>query len=156
MTWPRILVTGATGFIGGWIVDTLCKAGAEHAAAGVRHPSPRLDGLPANLVHCDVRDRASLDKALAGIEVVIHCARDPDAMVEGTRNLLEAIRAAGVRRLVQMSSVSVYGDATGVVTEDSPPAPIDGYGAAKVEEEKLCRAAAGPDLTIAVIRPSLV
>jgi UDP-glucose 4-epimerase len=103
-------------------------------------------------------DRESLENALQGIEVVIHCARGPakGAMVEGTRRLLEAIRLGGIKRLVQMSSIAVYGNASGIITEDVPASPIDQYGEEKFAEEKLCQAAAGPDLTVAVVRPSLV
>jgi len=158
MAWPRILVTGGTGFIGGWVVDALCSAGTTEVVAGVRRPSPRLERFPVKLVHCDLMHRGSLEKALRGIEVVIHCARDPakGATVEGTRHLLEAIRARSVKRLVQMSSIAVYGDASGIITEDVPASPIDQYGEEKFAEEKLCQAAAGPDLTVAVVRPSLV
>jgi nucleoside-diphosphate-sugar epimerase len=122
MVWPRILVTGGTGFIGGWVVDALCSAGATDVVAGVRRPSPRLERVPVKLVHCDLMDRESLETALQGIEVVIHCGRDPakGATVEGTRRLLEAIRVRGIKRLVQMSSIAVYGNARGVVTEEAP------------------------------------
>jgi nucleoside-diphosphate-sugar epimerase len=67
-------------------------------------------------------DRESLETELQGIEVVIHCGRDPakGATVEGTRRLLEAIRVRGIKRLVQMSSIAVYGNARGVVTEEVP------------------------------------
>jgi nucleoside-diphosphate-sugar epimerase len=88
MVWPRILVTGGTGLIGGWVVDALCSAGATDVVAGVRRPSPRLERVPVKLVHCDLMDRESLETALQGIEVVIHCGRDPakGATVEGTRS----------------------------------------------------------------------
>jgi uncharacterized protein YbjT (DUF2867 family) len=49
MAWPRILVTGETGFIGSWVVDALYSAGATDVVAGVRRPSPRLDRFPSNL-----------------------------------------------------------------------------------------------------------
>jgi nucleoside-diphosphate-sugar epimerase len=158
MSWPKILVTGATGFIGGWVVDALCSAGAPCVVAGARHTSSRLERLPVQIVHCDVLDPGSLGYALEGVEVVIHCARDPaeGATVEGTRRLLEAIRDRSVTRLVHISSIAVYGNAGGVITEDVPAAPADQYGADKFAEEKLCHAAAGPDLTVAVVRPSLV
>jgi nucleoside-diphosphate-sugar epimerase len=155
---PRILVTGGTGFIGGWVVETLNADGAEDVVAGVRHTSPRLDKLPIELANCDVLDQQSLENAMEGIDVVIHCARDPakGATVEGTRRLLDAIRIKRVKRLVHMSSIAVYGEADGVVTEDMPPSPVDEYGADKLAEEALCRAAAEPGFTVAVVRPSLV
>jgi len=158
MNWPRILVTGGTGFIGGAVVEALHNAGADGVVAGVRHGSPRLDQLPVKCANCDVLEQDSIENALDGIEVVIHCARDPakGATVEGTRRLLDAIRVRRIKRLVHMSSIAVYGDADGVITEDTPPSPADEYGADKLAEERLCQAASGPGLTVAVIRPSLV
>jgi 2-alkyl-3-oxoalkanoate reductase len=102
MNWPRILVTGGTGFIGGAVVEALHNAGADGVVAGVRHASPRLDLLPVKRANCDVLEQDSIENALDGIDVVIHCARDPakGATVEGTRRLLDAIRVRRIKRLV--------------------------------------------------------
>jgi nucleoside-diphosphate-sugar epimerase len=158
MDWPRVFVTGGTGFIGSWVVEALLASGAQGVVAGVRHGSPRLDQLPIKRATCDMLDQASIESALEGIDVVIHCARDPakGAAVEGTRRLLEAIRIRSVKRLVHMSSIAVYGEARGVITEDTSPSPADEYGTDKLAEEHLCRAAAGSHLTVAIVRPSLV
>jgi nucleoside-diphosphate-sugar epimerase len=158
VVWPPILVTGATGFIGGWVVEALCEAGAPDIRAGVRRKSARLEGLPAKTVYCDIMDVPSLTASLQGVGVVINCVRHhaDGATIEGTRRLLEAARACGVKRIVHMSSIAVYGNSPGVVTEQGPKAPVNRYGEEKDVAEELCRGASGPDFTIAVVRPALV
>jgi len=120
----------------------------------------RISGLPVEIVHCDIMDPESLDAAMAGIEVVIHCAHsriDESTTVEGTRLVLKHAITNGVRRVVQMSSVAVYGNVLGIVTEDTLPVPpVNPYGQRKQAAEQACRLAAGPQLTVAVLRPTLV
>ncbi len=117
----RAFVTGATGFLGSHVARVLAEQGAELRLL-VRPTSDlrNLGGLNADRVVGDLRDAVSLEKALAGCDVVFHVAaeyrlwvRDPDAMyrsnVEGTRSLLEAARKQGVRRVVYTSSVATMG-----------------------------------------------
>jgi dihydroflavonol-4-reductase len=117
----KAFVTGATGFLGSHVARVLAEQGAELRLL-VRPTSDlrNLDGLNADRVVGDLRDAASLEKALAGCEVVFHVAadyrlwvRDPDQMyrsnVEGTRSLLEAARKQRVRRVVYTSSVATMG-----------------------------------------------
>jgi nucleoside-diphosphate-sugar epimerase len=162
LNWPRILITGAAGFIGGWTAEELCRAGAANVRAGVAGTAniARITGLPVEIVRCDIMDPESLDAAMTGIEVVIHCAHsriDESTTVEGTRLVLQRAMANGVRRVVHMSSVAVYGNVLGIVTEDtSPVPPVNPYGQRKQAAERACRSAAGPQLTVAVLRPTLV
>jgi dihydroflavonol-4-reductase len=115
------LVTGATGFLGSHVARVLAEQGAELRLL-VRPTSDlrNLDGLDVDRVVGDLRDAASIEKALSGCEVVFHVAadyrlwvRDPAEMyrsnVEGTRSLLEAVRKQGVRRVVYTSSVATMG-----------------------------------------------
>ncbi len=117
-------VTGATGFLGSHVARVLAEQGAELRLL-VRPSSDlrNIDGLSADRVVGDLRDSASLEKALAGCEVVFHVAadyrlwvRNPEEMyrsnVEGTRSLLEAARKQGVRRIVYTSSVATMGFAS--------------------------------------------
>ncbi len=87
--------------------------------------------------------KESLDAALIGIDVIVNCAHsriDAGPTVEGTRLLLDRGAAMGVRRLIHMSSVAVYGDALGIVTEEtSPVPPVNLYGQQKWMAEQLCR-----------------
>src|ERR1039457_7668039 len=114
-------VTGATGFLGSHVARVLAEQGAELRLL-VRPPSDlrNIEGLNAERVIGDLRDAASIEKALSGCEVVFHVAadyrlwvRDPGQMyrsnVEGTRSILEAARKNGVKRVVYTSSVATVG-----------------------------------------------
>ena len=117
----KAFVTGATGFLGSHVARVLAEQGAELRLL-VRPTSDlrNIESLNADRVVGDLRDSASIEKALSGCEVVFHVAadyrlwvRDPDEMyrsnVEGTRSLLEAARKQGVRRVVYTSSVATMG-----------------------------------------------
>src|SRR6202140_1232904 len=117
-------VTGATGFLGSHVARVLAEQGAELRL--LVRPTSDLRNLNdddlknADRVVGDLRDSASISKALSGCDVVFHVAADyrlwvraPYEMyrsnVEGTRSLLEAARKQGVRRVVYTSSVATMG-----------------------------------------------
>lgn len=158
----KVLVTGASGFLGSYVCEQLV-AGGHEVGALVRREGSQPAGTTA--VSGDLTDAASLRDALAGWrpEVVIHLAaeiasqRDPAkieaANVTGTRDLIAASEAAGVERIVFTSTV-VTGDAHGeVLTEDSALPVETAYGRSKQEGERLLRDSSLEDI---VIRPSHV
>jgi dihydroflavonol-4-reductase len=115
------LVTGASGFVGSAVVRALLDSG-EAVRAFVRPSSDRrnLEDLKVGIEVGDLRDRASLDRAIKGCDTVFHVAADyrlwvpqPEEMfhanVDGTRNVMEAAGNAGVRRVVYTSSVATLG-----------------------------------------------
>src|SRR5882724_2037951 len=122
-----ILVTGAGGFVGGTLVEALHFAGDYCVHAGIARWSsaPRIARLPVTLIQCDVLKPGELGKAFTGVDYVIHCAAGEDLriIVEGTKNVLRAAARAGVKRVVHISSVAVYGEATGAVDEEAKPPP---------------------------------
>ena len=76
MTKPVVLVTGAGGFIGGWVAEALHLSGWDVRAGISRWTSAaRIARFPLTIVQCNVMDQASLDGALKGVDVVVHCAR---------------------------------------------------------------------------------
>src|SRR5476651_2108775 len=114
----KILVTGASGFVGSAVAGKLLEAGFSVRAL-VRSASPRghLAGLDLEFFEGDLRDRKSLDRATAGMRYLFHVAadyrlwaRDPGEIyasnVDGTCNLMEAAIDAGVERIIYTSSVA--------------------------------------------------
>jgi nucleoside-diphosphate-sugar epimerase len=157
---PRVLVTGAGGFIGGRVVEALLQDGRYHTVPAVRRWSTaaRIGRYPVSPVRFDLLDPAGIRAGLEGVESVIHCAvGDREATVDGTRNLLEAALALGVRRVVHLSTIDVYGRATGDVDESVPRTRTGrAYGDAKIEAEEVCEAFAARGLEVVVLRPTIV
>jgi nucleoside-diphosphate-sugar epimerase len=163
----RVLVTGTTGFTGGHLCERLASDGARVRAL-VRDPARAASTHPAGveLVAGDLRDRASLQRATAGVDTVYHIAAlfRPENVsrremwetnVDGVRNLLEAAHAAGVRRFVHCSTIGVHGDIKHPpADEESPYAPGDHYQESKAEGEKVALAwMREGKLQVSVFRP---
>ena len=114
----KTLVTGASGFIGWHVAGALVEAG--HEVRALVRPGSEVGGLEVEVVRGDLRDPDSLRRAVSGCGLVFHVAADyrlwaanPGELYEsnvgGTRNLLEAARAAGVHRVVYTSTVGCIG-----------------------------------------------
>jgi len=163
----RVLVTGATGFTGGHLARALVSKG-DAVAALVRDtaaPAARaLADAGVTLLAGDLRDRPSLDRAVAGVDVVYNIAalyrqaglavdlyRRVNALAVG--DLVEASARAGVARVVHCSTVGVHGDVEHPpANEDAPLRPGDVYQETKLEGERIARetgAKAGVEVTIA-------
>jgi dihydroflavonol-4-reductase len=152
----KVLVTGATGFTGGHLASTLARRGDTVIALVRPRSRDRFAASAAaaagvEAVAGDLSDRASVDRAAAGVEVVYHIAAtyreagQPESAyravnVEGTRHVLEAARAAGARRVVHCSTGGVHGHiAHPPANEDAPFNPGDVYQDTKLEAEQLAR-----------------
>ncbi|WP_069885205.1 NAD-dependent epimerase/dehydratase family protein [Streptomyces luteocolor] len=173
LTGTRVAVTGASGFIGGRVVERLVLSTGAEARAVVRGfgRAARLSTLPQDRLDfrtADLADSAALRQALEGCDVVVHCAFGSGgdvterwaATVDGTANLLAAARAAGVRRVVHLSTVDVYASAEGPFDEQAPNRPADPtdheYEQQKLAAEELALEANGPDLEVVVLQPGVV
>jgi dihydroflavonol-4-reductase len=168
----RILVTGASGFVGSAVARALNARGLP-VRVMVRPTSPRsnLDGLDGEVVVGDMTDPVSMNQALEGVRWLFHVAADyrlwaPDpsviirANLEGTRTVMEAALAQGVERIVYTSSVATLraGDASVSVDETAPLAPGEGIGAykeSKVVAERLVeQLVAERGLPAVIVNPS--
>jgi nucleoside-diphosphate-sugar epimerase len=171
----RVLVTGAAGFTGGHLARTLAARG-DHVRALVRGPAPELgssapgdrDGVGTiEPVHGDLRDAASIARAVEGVEVVYHIAaiyrqaslRDEDyraVNATAVRTVIEAARSAGARRVVHCSTVGVHGDVEHPpANEDAPLRPGDIYQETKLEGERIARdAARETGVEVVIARPT--
>jgi UDP-glucose 4-epimerase len=153
----RVLITGGAGFIGSTLADRLLDDGVEVAIlddfrTGRREFVASALERGAELFEGDVLDADLLARAVAGADVVFHLQanadvrhgldhprRDLEQNTIATANVLEAMRAAGVRRICFSSTGSVYGDAAVVPTPEDAPFPVQTslYGASKVACEGL-------------------
>lgn len=171
----RVLVTGASGFVGRRLLKFLAeKEGFEVLAAARREFSDCPVAVHA-VKNCELTASTDWSPHLIGVNVVVHAAARVHVMndqaedpleefrainVKGTLRLAEQAALAGVKRFVFISSVKVNGEGT-LKTEsyspDAVPAPIDPYGVSKMEAEHGLKAIAGrTGMEVVIIRPVLV
>jgi len=166
-----VFLTGATGFVGSHVARALAAEGADLRLL-IRPSSDlrNIQELQAERVVGDLRDAASLKKAMGGCDVVFHVAadyrlwvRDPDEMyrsnVEGTRAILEAARENKVRRVVYTSSVATMGFQSNghLADEDSPVSlanMIGTYKRSKYMAEAVAIAAGKSGMDVVVVNPT--
>ncbi len=160
------LLLGATGFMGGHLVEYLFQQG--EISRGVFRAGSHLkimDSSGVQGVEADLLDHHSLHEALEGVDTVYSLASPmPDTGAkeyaalnrEGIRNLLEAAREAGVTTLVHLSTLDVYGFKNRTITESSEPQPDHPYQRAKLEADRLLLGFAdkNPDLKVVILRSS--
>jgi nucleoside-diphosphate-sugar epimerase len=151
---PRVLVTGASGFLGSHVTQALLGRGLAVRALTRRGSAPPAGTEAAPVAALD--DAAGLRRALEGVTSVIHLAayvhrpRTPgdeaayrEVNVDGTVALLDAGVAAGIRSFVFVSTVKAVGELSREPwTERTPPAPVDPYGRTKLAAEGSVRAGA--------------
>lgn len=171
----KILVTGGTGFVGGGLLRRLGGDGGHAVVAAVRAGGAMLPPGVETAQVADLGPDTDWSPALAGVDVVVHCAArahvmherasDPLAVfrrvnVQGTLRLARQAAAAGVRRLVFLSSIKVNGESTPngkPFRADDLPAPQDAYGISKREaEDGLMALARETGMEVVIIRPPLV
>lgn len=167
-----VAITGATGLLGANLAEALAEAG--HALRCTRRGSSRVDHvdhLPIHWVEADLSDGEALRRAFDGVELVFHCAAMvsilrrvtpalTEANVAGTRRVVEAARAAGVRRLLHCSSTVAVG-----MRDDGTPADErdawnfdrygldDGYATTKRQAEQVVQEQASAGLDAVIVNP---
>ena len=171
----RVLITGATGFVGSALVKTLDNDLRYVSISVVRSKAPNLSHEKHTFCISELSSTTDWRKALMGCAVVVHAAARvhvmnevaADALAEfrkvnvaGTVRLAQQAADAGVRRFVFISSVKVNGECTDgrrPFVADDVPAPVDPYGVSKHEaEESLRRISVETGMEVVIIRPTLV
>ena len=156
----KILVTGAGGFIGGRVIEMLHLAGVRSLRAAVRQwaSCARIGRFPVEVVKMNLLDDAEMAAAMDGVSEVIHCAKGSrEGIVEGTRRLAECAYKSGVSRFIYLSSIAVYGKATGTLEEGMPLAHTgDEYADAKIDAEGICQEFGRKGLPVSILRPTIV
>jgi dihydroflavonol-4-reductase len=167
----KCFVTGATGFLGSHVARQLLANGAELRL--LARPTSRLDNiadLPCERVVGDLRDLESLRKGMSGCEFVFHVAADYrlwarngqelyDSNVDGTRNILQAARDSGVRRVIYTSSVATMGFGNnGHLTDEASPVNLDNmigdYKRSKFMAERLVIEAGQGGQNVVIVNPT--
>jgi len=139
---PKVLITGAAGTVGGFLCEGLPEYGWEVRGFD-------LQSGDGDWVVGSIQDPEALDTAFAGVDAVVHLAGSSheapfetisNANLDGTYQVFEAARRAGVRRLVYASSNHAVGftERSGLLTTEVPPRPDTYYGVSKVFGEAMC------------------
>lgn len=165
-----VLVTGAAGFLGSHLTE-LVREGGERPRALVR-PGERVEALAdfdVDIHWGDLGDRASLESALRGVDRVLHCAARTGpwgpageyerANVSGLETLVRAALAAGVRRLVHVSSITVHGNDVGGAADEAAPLREEPnpYSRTKVAGERLLeRMIRDEGAPVTIVRPGWI
>jgi nucleoside-diphosphate-sugar epimerase len=159
---PRYLVTGGAGFLGINLCRYLLARGCRVRSIDIA-PFEYPERSAVEVIDGDIRDTRAVDKAMAGIDIVVHAAaalplapREEifSTTVNGTALLLDAARAHRAGRFIFISSTAVYGIPDHhPLLETDRLSGVGPYGESKIQAEALCRAARGKGLCTTVLRP---
>ncbi|RJO72579.1 MAG: NAD-dependent epimerase/dehydratase family protein [Myxococcales bacterium] len=170
-SYGRVVITGASGFIGSHLVPALAAAGFEIVC--ILEPGANNSFIGAQTFSADICTARGLSEALSGAKVVVHLAARNHVLretannplaeyrrvnVEGTRNVIRAAMKEGVGLFIHLSSVKAMGEETGgILDETFPCLPSTPYGISKLESEEVVRAEAdGKGMAVWIFRLPMV
>lgn len=156
------LITGGSGFLGINLVRYLLRKGNKVRSLDIApFDYPEKDKIEE--INGDIRDKKIVAKSMEGVDVVIHCAAALPLYskeeifttdIDGTRNILEAAAAAGIKRVIHISSTAVYGIPDHhPLKEDDRLHGVGPYGEAKVKAEEVCLEFREKGMCVPIVRP---
>lgn len=161
-TTATYLITGGAGFMGINLTRYLLERGHRVVSLDIA-PFDYAERDRVTVITGDIRDRAAVDRAMQGVDIVVHSAAalplytEADIFstdVDGTRTVMQSAQAHGVQRVIHISSTAVYG-----VPDHHPLLETDAlvgvgpYGKAKIEAEAVCESFRGQGMCVPIIRP---
>ena len=165
----RVLVVGGTGFIGGHLIESLVTDHGADVRALVRNfaRAQLIARFPIDMISGDVTDLAAVERAAEGCDTVFHCAygnrgnaaQQVRVTIQGTENVLKAALKHGLRRVVYVSTVSVYGKTKDGDLDESAPRKRsnDVYADSKLKAEELVFDYSRKyDVPVSIIQPTVV
>lgn len=164
----RIFITGATGFIGRFLVEELCAQGYLDITVLVRRSSNTsfLRSKGAKFIFGDIADDSSVQGIPGGYDIVFHCAGFVSnsnqkilngVNIRGTENLCRWASKHKIKKFIYLSSVAVNSGNQGVsLTEDKPYMPTNRYGVSKAEAERIAVRFSKAGLPMVIVRPCMV
>lgn len=156
----KILITGASGFIGARIAEIMYLTKSYQVRAGIRNwaSCARIGRFPMEIVNADIMNPYQINKALQGISAIVHCAKGQgEVTVKGTKNLLEAAINNNIKHFIHLSTTEVYGNVSGTIDENYTPIYTGNpYGDSKIAAEDICNEYSNKGLPITILRPPIV
>ncbi|KJJ85872.1 NAD-dependent epimerase/dehydratase [Candidatus Omnitrophus magneticus] len=165
---PKVLITGATGFIGGKFTKRIYSKGYDISIT-IRQNSnlKELERLPIKKIECDITDKLLLDEFFAQekFDYVVHCAaivktKNAALMkmvnIEGTRNIADVSLKYKIKRFIYLSSIATIAGNTGELKENMPYKATNLYGETKIEAEKIVLDYRKKGLSCAILRPCMI
>jgi nucleoside-diphosphate-sugar epimerase len=156
----KVVVTGASGFVGSCVVEALFAAGGYEIVPTSRrlHAGGRVARFGCRLRPADLTNREVVDELVRGADAIVHCAFGGDSdQEEATRTLLQAASEASIRNLIHISTAEVYAAQEGMLDEDSPiQSEGQGYGATKGRIDSLVRSSSNHYESLVILRPAII
>lgn len=160
------LITGGSGFLGTQLAKKLIESGKRVRILDLNEPEKSIL-RKAEFVQADITRPDAIKKAFEGVDTVFNTfAITPMSNVKsemyqkvnvlGTKNVLEASKASGIKKFIHISTTSVYGVPKRIpCAENSPKRPLDDYGRTKLAAEKVCLSYSS-DFKLSIIRPATI
>lgn len=159
----RYLITGGAGFLGINLARFLLASSYQVTSLDIAEFN-YLERQDVQVIRGDVRDRSTVERALEGVDVVVHAAAalalcSPEEIysteVDGTLQVLESAYQKGIGRVVHISSGAVYGTAPPQPTDENAPLESVGpYGESKIAAERICLEYRAKEMCIPILRPN--